>query len=300
MNNNKLKELSTTSLAKELNKSTQIIFQKLADMRLIVRNGESWDLTQAGKAKGGIYKESDKYGRYIVWPEFILNELDSDQEYEGHFLTATAIGKHFNIAANRVNSILSELGWIKRDVVKGWQITNLGTKIGGLQSRDKKSGVPYVRWPGAIQNNKILITNINEYRGDIPTTIQEPSTNAAPDSISFRGKFPPTHRTQDGHCVRSKSELIIDNWLYVSKIVHAYERKIPVEEELYCDFYIPTGKVYIELWGLDDEKYIARKEKKLEIYRKNGLNLIQLVEKDVSNLDDILPAKLLKFDVAIE
>ncbi|MBK8822152.1 MAG: hypothetical protein IPN58_05960 [Anaerolineales bacterium] len=62
----------------------------------------------------------------------------------------------------------------------------------------------------------------------------------------FREKFTPTHRATDGHWVRSKAEMLIDNWLYMSGVVHGYERQLPVEEELYCDFYIPEGKVYIE------------------------------------------------------
>jgi hypothetical protein len=229
-----------------LNKSTQVIFQKLADLNLIVKNGDNWDLTPAGRSKGGNYKDSDKYGRYIIWPESILSEFESSQEEAGQFFTATSIGKHFDIPANRINSILYELGWIKRDVVKGWQITNLGTKMGGLQSRDKKSGIPYVKWPQSIISNKILTTNINEAKGDIPSTVQDQPVNPTPDTIGFRDKSRPEHRAQDGHYVRSKAEIIIDNWLYVSKIVHAYERKVPIEEELCCDFYIPTGQVYIE------------------------------------------------------
>ena len=48
----------------------------------------------------------------------------------------------------------------------------------------------------------------------------------------------------------SKAEMLIDNWLYMAEIVHAYERKLPIEEDVYCDFYIPKGKVYIEYWGM--------------------------------------------------
>ncbi len=46
--------------------------------------------------------------------------------------------------------------------------------------------------------------------------------------------------------------MLIDNWLYMfEEIVHAaMSRKLPVEEDVYCDFYIPTGKFYIEYWGL--------------------------------------------------
>ena len=75
----------------------------------------------------------------------------------------------------------------------------------------------------------------------------------------------------------------IDNTLYEYWLVHAYERKLPVEEDVYCDFYIPTGKVYIEYWGYEnDEKYLnllgvsEKKELKWE------LNYYANVEKELS------------------
>ena len=49
-------------------------------------------------------------------------------------LTATSIGKHFEISANRTNSILSELGWIKKDV-KGWKSQNRGKEWGAYKRR---------------------------------------------------------------------------------------------------------------------------------------------------------------------
>ena len=45
---------------------------------------------------------------------------------------------------------------------------------------------------------------------------------------------------------------------------------------------------------------LVEKNKKLEIYKKYNLNLIELFEKDVSNLDDTLPAKLLEFHIPVE
>jgi len=51
---------------------------------------------------------------------------------------------------------------------------------------------------------------------------------------------------------------------------------------------------------LDEEKYLANKKRKLEIYSKYNFNLIQLLEKDVSNLEDTLPAKLLDFGIGVE
>jgi hypothetical protein len=302
MNNNKLRELSATSLAKELNKNTQEIFQQLSEMRLVSRNGEGWDLTEIGKAKGGSYKTIDKDGKhikYIVWPESIISDFEDSIEPSAHPLTATSIGKGFGLPASRVNSILSELGWIKKDPVNGWQITELGKKIGGTQAK-YKTGVPYVRWPNTVMTNKILVVSINESKGEILSSSQDQQEDNSSEAKEFREKFPAKNRTKDGHFVRSKAETIIDNWIYEAKIVHAYERKVPVEEELYCDFWIPTGKVYIEYWGLEDQDYLRRREKKLSIYSKHDLNLIQLTDRDVSNIDDVLPAKLREFGVIPE
>jgi len=81
-------------------------------------------------------------------------------------LTATSIGKHFEISANRTNSILSELGWIKKDV-KGWLVTESGKRVGGLQTKDRASRIPYVRWPKPIIDNRILVSSIREVKGEI-------------------------------------------------------------------------------------------------------------------------------------
>jgi len=116
----------------------------------------------------------------------------------------------------------------------------------------------------------------------------------------FREKFVANHRTTDGHMVRSKAEILIDNWLYASGIVHAYERKLPIEEEVYCDFYIPTKNIYIEYWGLENNpKYAKRKAIKKNIYKKYDFNLIELTDDDIFNLDDVLPKMLLEYGVKI-
>ena len=303
INNSSNKELSTTLLAIELKMPTKAMFQQLVEVGLITRNGQNWELTPSGKSKGGLYKQNEKRGRYIVWPQSIIFELDDTQAKQGgNLVTATYISEKFDIPANRINSIMSELGWLEKDPIKGWLVTNFGKRLGGIQARYKTTGIPFVRWPENVITNKTLITSINEAKGDITNVKQEQveGLGETQQQEDFRDKFKPENRAQDGHYVRSKSELIIDNWLYVSKIVHAYQRKLPIEEALYCDFYIPTGKVYIEYWGLDDDKYFNRKNKKLEIYKKYNLNLIELFEKDVSNLDDTLPAKLLEFHVPVE
>lgn len=117
--------------------------------------------------------------------------------------------------------------------------------------------------------------------------------------LTFRQRFPATHLAIDGHLVRSPGELNIDNWLFGQGICHGYERKVPLEENLYCDFLIPhedqKGYVYLEYWGLRHEKYLERKEKKIAIYKKYNLQLIELTPVDLENLDDVMPQKLRKY-----
>jgi hypothetical protein len=131
MNENN-KDLSTTALAKELNKESQDLFRQLFEMGLIVRNGDNWELTAAGKLKGGLYREYDKYKKYIVWPESLKEELAGHLERGQNLLTSTIIGKHFEMSATKINSILSELGLIEKSI-KGHKITSLGKRLGGIQ-----------------------------------------------------------------------------------------------------------------------------------------------------------------------
>lgn len=122
------------------------------------------------------------------------------------------------------------------------------------------------------------------------------ATETEKEDESFRKKFPANFRTEDGHMVRSKAEQIIDNWLYHKGIVHAYERKVPIEEEVYCDFFIPIGqKVWIEFWGSEEQKYLKRKELKKKFYQQHKKTLIELTDKDIENLDDVMPIKLRPF-----
>lgn len=114
------------------------------------------------------------------------------------------------------------------------------------------------------------------------------------EASDFNQKYPVgAIKTEDGHYVRSRSEALIDNWLYSEKIAHAYEQRLPGENEVYCDFYLPDRRVYIEYWGLEGEpKYEKKKESKLRIYREQQLKLIELNESHISNLGDALRRKL--------
>lgn len=216
-------------------------------------------------------------------------------------LTSTQLGEKLTLSSQKVNQVLAELGWIER-AKKGWVPTEQGKKLEAEGREHHMTGIPFVLWPESILSSKILVKSVSELVGhqEPARTSDKSSQSSLESSVGFREKFEATHRALDGHWVRSKAEALIDNWLYMSEKVHAYERQLPVEEELYCDFYIPEGKVYIEYWGLESNpKYQARKQAKLEIYKKYNFNLIELNDEHVKNLDDHLPKMLLKFNVIV-
>jgi hypothetical protein len=217
-------------------------------------------------------------------------------------INPTGIASHFNSSPQKVNLILSELGFIENDIA-GWKLTRLGKENGGKQCQHDVSGKLYVLWPSTIVSNKNLVGAFN---GVAPNNIERATTQEHQlHSDNFRFKYPANYRTRDGHYVRSKSEVIIDDWLYTYGLVHSYERKLPISDDVISDFYIPAGSgrpqaVFIEFWGMENEpQYKERMNKKIAIYKKNELPLIELYEADIQNIDDVLPRKLLAFKIKV-
>ncbi len=290
------KKISTSALAKKKGISVGAMFELLATAGYLVGQGDQTELTEEGVSAGGEAAMSKKFGKYVIWPES-LKLADVPEGISAQpFITAKSIGNHFAISATKINHMLAELGWIKK-FQKGWIVSDYGKKLGGVQSNDRRTGVPYVRWPEAIISVSALRESAGEITGE-KLSQDADSKKETSDFMDFRKRFPAKHRATDGHMVRSKAEMLIDNWLYMAGIVHAYERKLPIEENAYCDFYIPSGNVYIEYWGYEnDRKYLARKKEKIELYNKYNFHLIQLKDEDVQSLDDILPRLLLKFGI---
>lgn len=266
----------------------------------------NWEITNEGRKVGGDTKYNSNYGEYLVWPENI--SLDGKNIKNVKLFSATALAKHFDISSQRFNLLLNELGWIKK-TVSGWGLTKLGSQVGGVKFEHETSGGSYVMWPEKIVENK----NIRDMFHDIPEPTKvnkeiNSSENRDSDKVSndFRKKYKAEYRTKDGHYVRSKAELTIDDSLYLWGIAHAYEKKLPnTKENVYSDFHIPSGNgrpdaFYIEYWGLEnDEQYNRRKNKKIEIYRELGLKLIQLNDSDIKNIEDSLQKHMLKHRIKV-
>jgi predicted nuclease of restriction endonuclease-like RecB superfamily len=83
---------------------------------------------------------------------------------------------------------------------------------------------------------------------------------------------------RDGHFVKSFYELSVDNWLFENNIEHVYEPRIPNAKRCRADF-LANG-FYIEIWGYKSKLYAKRKQLKREIYKQNGLSLIELSRLD--------------------
>lgn len=282
-------KISTTNLAKQMGIESKTLFTELNLYGYIVRYESKWLLTDIGRRFDGEYVNHTKYGQFIVWPTNLVIDKSSSS---GKRFTATKIGELVNLNAKKINQILNELGWIDKND-EGWHISELGLKAGGEQREDKNTQTYYTTWHDSILKNRNFRNSIREFLG---TDSDSLSTDKS--FSSFKQKFEAKHRTSDGHYVRSKGEMIIDNWLYMAGIVHAYERKLPIEKEVYSNFYLPSGKVYIQYWGSDlgpiDER---TKQTKLNAYNENGFNLIEIEESEIDKLDKRLPFELRKFGI---
>ncbi len=227
---------------------------------------------------------------------------DREGKAGGERLTATKLGEELGLSSRKVNLILAELGWIEK-FTKGWKLTDHGVKQGGKEKTAHQSGASYVDWPRSLLSNKVFLADAQELRGgssSSPDAAESPVSNK-PQVEDGRKRYPADYRAVDGHYVRSRAELAIDNWLYMQGIVHAYERKLPVEEDAYCDFYLPESKVYIEYWGMEqDASYAKRKAEKQSIYKKYDLKLVELADAELENLDDNLARLLIPFGVKCE
>jgi len=295
-----MKKVSTTRLSKILNIPLGDLFDKLLEENFVCRKNDNWVLTDKGMAVEGEMSANDKFGEFIVWPDDFNPFIMKKNNERTGLMNATSIAIRFNLTPQRLNLIFSEIGWTEK-AIKGWQLTPFGKKAGGVQV-EHASGGTYVLWPKEIISNQLLKDALNDKQ---PTEPDKNISLSGSESNCFRKKFPANLRTKDGHMVRSRAEVIIDNALYHYGLAHAYERKLPIEEDVYSDFYIPSQNgshaVYIEFWGLEnDPGYAERKKVKQEIYAQNDLNLIELDDKHIENLDDHLPRLLLKYGIRVE
>lgn len=109
-------------------------------------------------------------------------------------------------------------------------------------------------------------------------------------------------RTADGHYVKSNPESVIDDILYDLRIVHCYEKKVPIsadEQTITADWFIPVTDsrhgIYIEYWGMNTKEYLDNKDRKRKSYREHDIPLIEIEKdeyKDRRGLEDRLISEI--------
>ena len=264
--------LSTSALAKALGKTTKQMFAELDSLGWIRREHDSWTLTTKGEFEGGCYRQSQKFGRYIIWPAAIVDHAALVSP-DAQLLSSSKLARHFEIQRKAMDQLLSEAGWVKPGR-KGWFVTTQGEAEGGCQRENLSTAVPYVLWSPSLLENPVLIERIEQLKTS--------------DELLCC----------DGHQVASEAERKIDNWLYFSGILHAYRRRLPFAEEFYSDFYLPVHQVYIEYW--DDSKNakgLADKLRKKTKLEAAGCRVIELRSHELEQLEDNLSRALLKYGI---
>ena len=291
--------LSSSALARQLELPARELFALLVEHGWINRDGDQWKLTAKGEFEGGRYRQSERFGRYIVWPPLVAGHRIFKVTGADTLLTTSQLAGRLGLSARQTCLLLLELGWIKKGV-KGWLLTERGARLDGVQEEHADSGVPYVRWPATLVTNPVLNENLHVVHAyeHLDDGYERDMFVEADAEIHLHGGD--GLRALDGHVLRNKAELMICHWLYMAEIVHAHRRKLPVEGDYRCDFYLPSLHLYIEYWGDESASgQLAGKLRKKAIYQREKLNLLELNSEDIHRLDEVLPKKLLRYGLAV-
>ncbi len=276
------RHISTTALARLINKESKELFILLTSGGWIVKVDNHWQLTEKGKFEGGIYVNHPKYGEYIAWPESIQNHPLLKLLPEAP-LSATNLAHKWNLPARLVNLLLAEKGLIKKHI-RGWLLSPKGKALGG-QQQEAESGIPFVTWPETILDEPELIASIMQITGD--------------EGLDGQPAL-------DGHSVNNAMQRRINNWLYLTRVIHARNYALNWEQDsAIADFYVPDAELCIECWAdeLAQEKnraqVIGNELAKNQAYKKHKVDYLEFRDENIHQVDDTLARELLRRGVAV-
>lgn len=282
------RKLSTSALAKQLEVPVQQLFGTLKDYGWIRKVDDGWALTGKGEFEGGEYRHSQRYGRYIVWPPTMVEHPLLQALEDNRMLSAAALDASRQLTGKTVNRALAELGWVRRGF-HGWEITERGRKLGGLQLENRQTDMHYVVWPEALRDDPLLIRLLEACRHN--------PAEAGDDLFAEQEGC----QSLDGHRFECRGLQQICQWLYLAGVVHACERQLPVEEELRADFYLPLNQVYIEFWGGGDSpSQLSARMRRRDVYESLQLDVIDIHAEDLEQIDDFLPRQLMRLGVKFQ
>ena len=277
------KHISTTALARQIGKESKELFILLTSGGWIVKVDNHWQLTEKGKFEGGIYVNHPKFGEYIAWPESIQHHPLLKLLPEAP-LSATNLAHKWDIPARLVNLMLAEKGLIKR-YVRGWQLADRGKMLGG-QQHEAESGIPFVTWPETLLDEPEIIDALMQLVGDAPSAAQPPAL--------------------DGHPVNNAMQRRVDNWLYLTRTIHARDYRLQWGLDFaLADFYLPELALCVECWAdqlaqqQNRASVIGEELEKHQLYKKHRVAFIEFRDENIHQVDEILAREFLRRGVAI-
>lgn len=298
--------LSTTALARALEIPVQQLFATLKDYGWIERHADTWLLTPKGEYEGGRYRDSNRYGRYIVWPSALvqhplLSAIESNQR-----ISASQLRRYYpHLQPRQLNRALAELG-LQQHSILGWELTEFGRRLGGQQAESESTGAFYVNWPHEIVDHPVIHRELERLSGQ-PDCAREaalaPDADpVAPDLFAAGSAAivadPPGCPGLDGHRTSSRLQAQVCNWLYLAQLAHATGRALPVEEPLRADFFLPAGSVYIDCWESGaSASHLAAKLRNKDVCKEQGLRYLEVKDSDAERLDEVLGRGLLAFGI---
>lgn len=274
--------LSRSALAEKLDIPLKKITQLMVDSGWIKHEHGRWILTAKGEFEGGEYRNSKKYGEYIVWPDgvtahaiFTLDDADTS-------ISARELAQRLSLPVRLLNSVFCELGWIK-PLHKGWALQSSGLKIGAIQQEHDKTGIPYVLWPKTVFDNAELRSLVKQLDSGVSAAAPEA---AGADVIGL-----------DGHGYKNLEVCRLANWLYLNRIVFAVNRLLPHSEKAQVSraaFYLPDANLYVDLnTAAISPKALADLIERQRCYQEEQLDFIEMGSTDWAVLDTMLPKELL-------
>jgi hypothetical protein len=267
---------SRSVLSEKLGTTLKELTQAMLEAGWVLQEGKQWTLTAKGEFEGGIYRQSKKYGEYIVWPESILKH-PMIMELSQSLVVISNLAQLYKIPARLLNCLLADMGWIEA-YAKGWQVTTIGKSYGGVQHTSEKSGVPFVMWPKSIVETEALKNSLRYLRDNI------------------------NNKSLNGHQLLNPEHCQIANWLYLLRQVYRYQQPVYFKDEKYLipDFYLPSHQINIDFWpeSLSPDQ-LAQQLEKREIYQHYQLSFIEIQNDQLEDLDNYLSKELLKFGISV-
>ena len=290
-------KLSTSALAKALDIPLQQLFGTLRDCGWIRKVEDGWALTAKGEFEGGEYIHSKRYGRYIVWPEALLEHQLLRGIESNRLLNSAQLARKYQISAREVRRLLGDIGLLQR-TFNGWELTREGERLGGVTIDHDNDDIT---WPESLLENDIVTAQF-EYLQRVHQASETPEADH-PEADLFSAdlfKGQSEYDARDGHRFHSRNHLVVCDWLYFSGIAHACHYRLPLAKEQRADFWLPAAHVYIEVGGDEkDAADIASAMERVELYRKNNWKFVEVRAEHFEHLDDYLTRTLREFGVHV-